>query len=424
MSDPISIHTSTSSGSYVQQNGSIAASFEQTFVPAGLDDFDIIDSLDFDDVDSTLIDQEMVHQQRDSLIRQLYETERRYLDRLEAITNLFIQPLRHNKQHTIKFLGSKKPLCTEKEMLWLFGNLEDIYQFHSDVFKHLGTDTNHIRCYPDMGKLQQHYHAYLGQYDVSITTFERMMRYQPFKKFVETVDKKNNLQDQSLLSLLRAPSACIPRYAELLTTLSESTSSLHPDYIGLMQCKTRIKAIVEEFKYRIEDTKNVDDVYDILNSMSGQPFGVKAERRLHLQNHFDKVIRLAGEDRSYFLFSDIIVFARKKGNGGLQYKGHIVLDKAKVRALTTEESGLEDWSIEITSSFQGVDSLNTTFMGGPTVHIFRTASPRDQTHWVTCIEKLIAQLENSRQSKLRKAAASESSRKPGVNSAQIQESTA
>ncbi|OBZ86915.1 FERM, RhoGEF and pleckstrin domain-containing protein 2 [Choanephora cucurbitarum] len=432
MSDPISFQSSTSNSSHAQQNESIPASFEQTFVPAELEDFDIVDSLDFDDVDGTLIDQEMMHQQRDALIRQLYETERKYLDKLETITNLFIHPLRNNKQHTIKFLGAKKPLCTEKEMYWLFGNFEDMYQFHSDVVKSLEERLSiwgPTQIISDViqtwfPRLQQHYHVYFGQYDVSITTYERMMRYQPFKKFVEAVDKKNDLQDKLLLSLLKAPKSCISRLAELLITLSDSTSSLHPDYVGLMQCKTRIKTIVEEFKYRMEDTKNVDKVYDILNSMSGQPFSVKAERRLYLENHFDKVVRLAGEDRSYFLFSDIIVFARKKGNGTLQYKGHIVLDKAKVRALTAEESGLEDWSIEITSSFQGVDSLNTTFMSGPTIHIFRTASPRDQVHWVTCIEKLIAQLENSRQSKLRKTTASESNRKPGVSSAHSQESTA
>ncbi|KAI8097995.1 Dbl homology domain-containing protein [Gilbertella persicaria] len=433
MSDPMSFQSSISSGSHVINNDLITPPLEQSYGAPELSDFDIIDSLDFDDVDDTLIDQEMMHQQRDALIRQLYETERQYFDKLDMLVNLYIQPLRNTRQQSSKFLSIKKPPCTEKEMLWLFGNLEEIHQFHLGVLKSLDERLNiwgPTQIISDViqtwfHRLQQLYHVYFDHYDISITTFERLMRYQPFKKFTE-----KHTKDQSLLSLLRTPITCISRYQKLLETLSDNTSSMHPDYVGLMQCKVRIQTIAEEFKFRqvtlycqqyhnvifiyinrIEDTKNVDKVYDILNNMIGQPFNVKAERRLYLQNHFEKVIRLGGEDRSYFLFSDILVFAKKKNNG-LQYKGHIVLDRAKVRALTAQESGLEDWSIEITSSFQGVDSLNTTFMSTPTVHVLRTSGPQDQMRWIACIEKLIALLERARQIKQKKLEA----KRPGTHS--------
>jgi hypothetical protein len=151
-------------------------------------------------------------------------------------------------------------------------------------------------------------------------------------------------------------------------------------------------------KIRLEDAKNVDKVYEILTSMTGQPFSVKAERRIYLQNNFTHATRLNGEDRSYFLFSDILVFAKPKASG-LQYKGHTPLDRARVRALTTEESGEEDWSIEIISSFQGVDSLNSTFMGSPTAHIIRTSSKQDQKKWLSCLDIIIAKLDQNQQNK-------------------------
>jgi hypothetical protein len=134
-------------------------------------------------------------------------------------------------------------------------------------------------------------------------------------------------------------------------------------------------------------------VYEILTSMTGQPFSVKAERRIYLQN-----TRLNGEDRFYFLFSDILVFAKPKASG-LQYKGHIALNRARIRALTTEESGEEDWPIEIISSFQGVDSLNSTFMGSPTAHIIKTSSKQDQKRWLTCLNIVISKLDQNQQNK-------------------------
>lgn len=129
--------------------------------------------------------------------------------------------------------------------------------------------------------------------------------------------------------------------------------------------------------------------------MQGQPFSVKAERRLYLQNSFNSVKRLNGEDRCYFLFSDILVFARQKGANVLQYKSHIALDRSKVRALPNDD----EWSIEITSPFQGVDSLNTTFMGSPTTHVVRTANKEDQAKWLNCLEVVIANLDQVQQNK-------------------------
>lgn len=132
--------------------------------------------------------------------------------------------------------------------------------------------------------------------------------------------------------------------------------------------------------------------------MVGQPFSVKAERRLYLQNNFTRATRLNGEDLSYFLFSDMLVYAKQK-QSTLQYKGHIVLNRAKIRALSPEESIEDGWSIEITSPFQGVDSLNTTFMGSPTAQVIHTYNKQDQMKWASCLETIVARLDQTQQSK-------------------------
>lgn len=150
--------------------------------------------------------------------------------------------------------------------------------------------------------------------------------------------------------------------------------------------------------YRLEDSKNVNRVYEIITAMTGQPFSVKAERRLYLQNNFARSTRLSSEDLTYFLFSDMLVYAKKK-QSALQYKGHTMLNRAKIRALSPEESIEDGWSIEITSPFQGVDSLNTTFMGSPTAQIIHTYNKQDQTKWVSCLEAIVIRLDQTQQNK-------------------------
>lgn len=51
-----------------------------------------------------------------------------------------------------------------------------------------------------------------------------------------------------LLALLQAPIHYIQKHQELFNMLINSTSSMHPDYIGLVQCKTRFHYLMEDFK--------------------------------------------------------------------------------------------------------------------------------------------------------------------------------
>ncbi|KAI9480247.1 Dbl homology domain-containing protein [Zychaea mexicana] len=349
------------------------------------DQFDIIDSLDYDDVDDGLIDHELVHRNREALVQQLYNSETAYLESLNLVANVFMQPLRKDaKQSSFAFLGMKKMVCTERETRWLFGNFDDIVQT-----QHLGPYADYFGCF-----------SWLGKY-LFLTTYERLTRYQPFKKFIDSAHKDSSLRGATLLSLLQIPAGCINRYAQLISKLADVTTPMHPDYMGLLTCKQRIIALAEEIKPKVDDADNVDQVLMIHQALIGAPFGVKAQRRLVLQGQLARVVvnsRSTGEERTYFLFSDLLAFVRPKQDGKrtlLQYKGHITLERARVRALTAEEAGAQDHCIEIVSSFQGVDTLNTTYMGAPTTHVLCTNSKEEQEEWLKQLEVVIHSLDRA-----------------------------
>lgn len=153
------------------------------------------------------------------------------------------------------------------------------------------------------------------------------------------------------------------------------------------------------FHSRFQDADNVDQVLMIHQALVGAPFSVRAERRLIMQGQLSRLVintRSMGEERHYMLFSDMLVFVRPKTERKLtqlQYKGHMTLDRARVRALTKEEACGIAHCIEITSSFSGVDNLNTTFIAAPTVHILYVGSDEGRDEWIKKLEFVIENLD-------------------------------
>lgn len=98
------------------------------------------------------------------------------------------------------------------------------------------------------------------------------------------------------------------------------------------------------------------------------------------------------EERQYILFSDLLMFVKPKSTK-LHYKGHLILERARIRSLTKQEASGFDHCIEIVSSFSGVDNLNTTFIGAPSVHILCVGSEDARKEWLTKLDYVIKKLD-------------------------------
>ncbi|KAI7898499.1 Dbl homology domain-containing protein [Cokeromyces recurvatus] len=378
------------------------------FTNNSVEEFDIIDTLDYEDIDNGLIDHENVHRSRETLINNLLTSEEAYTESLELVMRLFLLPLRKDTTaHTpFNFLGIKKMVCTEREFRWLFGNFEELVHVHRLTLKSL---QERLRIWGPTQILSdvfqawfpnlECYRVYLNNYAITLTTYERLTRYQPFKKFIATAHKDKSLKGASLLSLIQLPVRCIDRYVDVITKLAEVTSSLHPDYVGLQASKSWIQHFRHSIHDKLLDANNVDQVLMIHQALQGAPFSVRAERRLIIQGQLSRVVpstKSLGEERRYILFSDMLVFAKTKVEGKvikLQYKGHLTLERARVRAIPKDEiDGILN-CIEIVSSFSGVDNLNTTFIAGPTVYILHMNSDKERNSWLTKLEYVIDKLD-------------------------------
>lgn len=84
------------------------------------------------------LDHEYLYRNRESLIDDLLQSEESYLHSLELLISIFYSPLKKDPNNaSFTFLGKKKTICTEREMKWLFGNVEELFNVHQLTCKSL-----------------------------------------------------------------------------------------------------------------------------------------------------------------------------------------------------------------------------------------------------------------------------------------------
>ena len=151
----------------------------------------------------------------------------------------------------------------------------------------------------------------------------------------------------------------------------------------------------------------------IHRALLSAPFTIKRGRRLILKAEVSRTFlhpRMGGERRLYLLFSDFLAFVRpRQHNEVLQYKGHLNLERARVKAMAPEEVNNRQNCIGITPLYQGVDILDTTLMTYPSVHVIQLNSPEEQQEWLDKVNIVVTRLNNKADRK-RMAANSRSSR--------------
>lgn len=91
--------------------------------------------------ESQVIEAERTHQQRESLVRHLYDSEEDYLRSLQDIYSCYKKPLLANlnaaeSSRKTGILGSSsgvKAVASKEEIDALFGNLDQLIEFHEDI---------------------------------------------------------------------------------------------------------------------------------------------------------------------------------------------------------------------------------------------------------------------------------------------------
>ncbi|XP_029982854.1 pleckstrin homology domain-containing family G member 3-like isoform X2 [Sphaeramia orbicularis] len=262
----------------------------------------------------------------DRVVMEIIETERMYVKDLRSIVEDYLA-------HIIDL--SALPIRPE-QVCALFGNIEDIYEFNSELLQSLDmckSDPVAIaRCFVDKSEYFEIYTQYCTNYPNSVAALTDCMRSKTLAKFFR--DRQAALKRSLPLgSYLLKPVQRILKYHLLL---QEIAKHFDPDEEGYevvqeaIDTMTGVAWYINDMKRKHEHAVRVQEIQSLLINWKGPDLTTYGE--LVLEGTFH-VLR-AKNTRTLFLFEKMLLITKKRGEHYV-YKVHIscstlmLLDSAK-----------------------------------------------------------------------------------------------
>ncbi|KAG0019000.1 hypothetical protein BGZ81_009970 [Podila clonocystis] len=282
-----------------------------------------------------LIEAERTHLQRESLVRHLYDSEEDYLRSLQDIQSCYKRPMLLNAQHPdagsglgaskmSSLLGgsasaNSKAVATRVEIETLFGNLDQLIEFHEEIRSMLEGRSKIWGPTQIMSDLLlaviprfKIYSRYFTNFHAALTVLDRISRTPQYKKFMEQCMIDNPPGTASLHLMLAFPLKRLSIYRDLIQSICQATQPSHPDYHNLMRAQDMINVIAGDLRMERMIAHDQLALWDIQSNMVALPEPIMIPaRRLLLRADLHKVdSALALEPRTYYLMNDVLIYAR------------------------------------------------------------------------------------------------------------------
>eukprot|EP01102_Stenamoeba_stenopodia_P017783 TRINITY_DN6425_c0_g2_i1.p1 TRINITY_DN6425_c0_g2~~TRINITY_DN6425_c0_g2_i1.p1 ORF type:complete len:589 (-),score=137.95 TRINITY_DN6425_c0_g2_i1:35-1801(-) len=313
---------------------------------------------------------------RNSVAREILETENSYVTSLQMLLDMYISPLR-------KSIEKGDPIIGEEDLKAIFSTVELIYNLNktllSDIEKRLSgwTDSTLIGDiflqFAPMFKLYSDYVKNYGGAMVHLQNLtERSRRFANFLKDAAAV----NRQVLGIHTFLIMPVQRLPRYILLITDLKKHTPEEHPDRNNLSKAAVIFQQVTDQVNMSIKIAENINKIVTIQNSLLGKINLVDPARKFIKEGLLTKITSRFIKECMFYLFNDILIYTYPMPMGYYQHKGTILLGPSWIR-------DLKDTS-QVKNSFQIVSKNKTYTMYATT--------PEIKHEWMTAIQEQIDHL--------------------------------
>lgn len=262
----------------------------------------------------------------DRVVMEIIETERMYVQDLRSIVEDYLA-------HIIDL--SNLPIQPER-VCALFGNIEDIYEFNSELLQSLDMCENDpvaiARCFVDKSEYFEIYTQYCTNYPNSVAALTDCMRSKTLATFFR--DRQAALKRcLPLGSYLLKPVQRILKYHLLLQEIAKHFDSDEEGYEVIQEAidtMTGVAWYINDMKRKHEHAVRVQEIQSLLINWKGADLTTYGE--LVLEGTFH-VLR-AKNTRTLFLFEKMLLITKRRGDHFV-YKIHIscstlmLLDSAK-----------------------------------------------------------------------------------------------
>ncbi|XP_053524677.1 pleckstrin homology domain-containing family G member 1 isoform X2 [Artibeus jamaicensis] len=250
----------------------------------------------------------------DRVVQEILETERTYVQDLKSIVEDYLDCIRDQ---------TKLPLGTEERSA-LFGNIQDIYHFNSELLQDLENCENDpvaiAECFVSKSEEFHIYTQYCTNYPRSVAVLTECMRNKTLAKFFR--ERQETLKHSLPLgSYLLKPVQRILKYHLLLHEIENHLDKDTEGYdvvLDAIDTMQRVAWHINDMKRKHEHAVRLQEIQSLLTNWKGPDLTSYGE--LVLEGTFR--LQRAKNERTLFLFDRLLLITKKRDDT-FTYKAHI-----------------------------------------------------------------------------------------------------
>ncbi|KAF6115557.1 pleckstrin homology and RhoGEF domain containing G1 [Phyllostomus discolor] len=304
----------------------------------------------------------------DRVVQEILETERTYVQDLKSIVEDYLDCIRDQ---------TKLPLGTEERSA-LFGNIQDIYHFNSELLQDLENCENDpvaiAECFVSKSEEFHIYTQYCTNYPRSVAVLTDCMRNKTLAKFFR--ERQETLKHSLPLgSYLLKPVQRILKYHLLLHEIENHLDKDTDGYdvvLDAIDTMQRVAWHINDMKRKHEHAIRLQEIQSLLTNWKGPDLTSYGE--LVLEGTFR--LQRAKNERTLFLFDKLLLITKKRDDT-FTYKAHILCGNLMLVEVIPKEP----------LSFSVFHYKNPKLQ-----HTVQAKSQQDKRLWILHLKRLI--LEN------------------------------
>lgn len=273
------------------------------------------------------------------IFKELLMTERTYKKDLEIINLWFRDEVSKDNQ-----------LC--EPMPLLFSLIDPIYEIHAAFLKEMETriqnwesrnePTNNCRRVGDLvlkhlnhGTLE-HYYRYIDTHIVILDKIQQSLHKINRFEQIYTDFEMQKVCYIPLTTLLLKPLHRILHYQLILERLLNHYGSENADQPDTNMALSKVRSIIKRLSLNLKESENVVKLMELERDLIGYDSLVQKEREFVREGCLQKLSRKGYQQRIFFLFSDVLLYANRTTSPGLQFRVHGQLSVPDIQVVDSE----------------------------------------------------------------------------------------
>jgi len=262
------------------------------------------------------------------IAKEILMTERTYKKDLEVINLWFRDEV------------SKEDSMPEETLTLLFSHIDPLYELHATFLKDIeqrmatweGRGNAHLQGdYRKIGDVilknlnqntMEHYGRYIDTHGVVLDKLEQTIH--KSSKF-EQVYRDFEMQKVCYLpltTLLLKPLHRVLHYQLLLERLLSHYGPGHHDYTDTNMALSKVRTIIKKLSTKLKESENLVKLMELQRDLVGYDNLVQSGREFVREGCLQKLSRKGYQQRMFFLFSDMLLYANRTTSPGLQFRLH------------------------------------------------------------------------------------------------------